>query len=122
MLLRDEDNPPLAITGIRAEGNGYRVNFLAAKDTQFRVYYGSDSAHEPAYDTAAIIQALGERFSSQRSTLGPVVENPDYRSSGKVALLDSPWVFVAAVALMVVALGTVAYRAIRRVYSLPSDE
>ncbi len=77
IVIRNEDNPPLAITGVKARGNVYRAVFLAAAKETYRLGYGSDDAQTPNYDAAAVLAPL--RLEGQRPTelrLGPQIANP----------------------------------------------
>jgi len=47
-VIRNEDSPPLAITGNYAHGNAYRAIFLAAEGKSYRLGYGSDDAEPPS--------------------------------------------------------------------------
>ena len=63
LMIRDADNAPLHITGIRAEGNVYRLCWLSRVEAGTRVYFGSETAGAPTYDTAAVLAFLGRRIS-----------------------------------------------------------
>src|SRR5439155_17699554 len=50
IVIRNEDNPPLNVTGVRAEGSVQRVVFLAQPGKTYRVFYGSETAEAPKYE------------------------------------------------------------------------
>ena len=57
----NEDNPPLTITKITAEGNAYQLKFIADGRAPYRLYYGSTTAETPHYDAAALMAAVDGR-------------------------------------------------------------
>jgi len=126
IVIHNEDNPPLEIAGVAAEGNVYRVVFLALKAEDYRVLYGSELATSPKYEAGVVLAALrNEDFQPVAAKLGPQVENPEFGGEPDLALraLFNNWYFLGGViCLMVVALGWSLFRAGRHLKDLPPDE
>jgi len=123
IVIENADNPPLEITSVQAEGNLYRLVFLAAPGRRYRLDYGSDTAGSPRYDTAAVLASLGPGYQPIEVGLGNQVTNPGYRNgTGLGKLLGSSLVLFLALALMVVVLGWVLFRAGKQVKKLPDAD
>jgi hypothetical protein len=124
IVIDNEDNPPLEVTGIKAKGNVYRVTFLAQKDKSYRVLYGSEDAQSPKYETAAVLAALRKGFQPVEVKLGPQTENKAFAAQPDVTIrkLLGNWYFLGtAIALMVATLGWGLYRAGQRLEKLPDE-
>ncbi|MCY2992518.1 MAG: DUF3999 family protein [Planctomycetota bacterium] len=126
LVIHNEDNPPLEITGVKAEGHVHRVVWLAQKAKVYRVFYGSETAETPKYEAATVLAALrSEEFQPVAAKLGVEAENASFSGEPDVAvrkLLDN-WVFLGGViGLMVIALGWSLFRAGRHLERLPPDE
>jgi hypothetical protein len=107
IVIENEDNPPLEITGVKAEGNVYRVEFLAEAGKDYRVYYGSDEVEPPRYEATAVLATLRKSFPPRAATLGAQVGNAAYGGEPGLTVrkLLSNWVFLgSAICLMVVVL------------------
>ncbi|MDD5676496.1 MAG: hypothetical protein PHW60_00715 [Kiritimatiellae bacterium] len=117
LTIRNADNAPLHITGIRAEGNVYRLCWLTRPDLGMRVYYGSEAAGAPSYDTATVLASLGKGVQGVEGKLLPQQANPVFRSStlGSRRILESKGLFIAAVCLVVALLGWGLFRAGRKI-------
>lgn len=124
IVIENQDNPPLEIAGVEAEGHVYQVLFFAEQDAAYRVAYGSEVAEKPLYDTAALSIALGEGYQPVPAALGPQSPHPEFSQGPPLrftALLNNPIFLTAAIGLMVVVLALLLYRAARRVEEVPSD-
>lgn len=123
VVIENADNPPLEITSVRAEGNVYRLVFLAAEGRRYRLGYGSDTTQTPRYDTAAVLASLGPGYQPIEAGLGNEVQDPGYREgTGLRDLLISPIVLFLALALMIVVLGWVLLRAGKQIKKLPDAD
>lgn len=124
IVIENEDNPPLDIQGVAASGNVYRAVFLAPQASPERVFYGSESARAPKYETAAVLASLRrEDAQPVLAKLGPQLENSGYGPPQFALrrLLDN-WLFLGSViGVMVVVLGWSLYRAGRHASALPSE-
>jgi hypothetical protein len=125
IVIRNDDNPPLSISGVKARGNVYRTVFLAAPAEPYRVYYGSEQVQQPKYDMAAVLLPLRQGGDAVAATIGPQVPNP---AAGPEAseltarrLWNNPLALGGLVVSMVALLGWVLFRATRRISQLPRD-
>ncbi len=124
IVIRNEDNPPLKITGVKARGDVYRAVFLAAPGESYRLEYGSETAPRPSYDAAAVLAPLRAKgIKPVAAKLGPEVADPapeppplDFR-----ALLNNPLLLGAAIVVLVLLLGWALYLAARRIDRLPRE-
>jgi len=117
IVIRNDDNPPLDITGIRAQGNGYRLVFLAAPGKTYRLHYGADELEAPRYDTARVLDTLRTGYQPVEARLGgeiaaaAVSEAPfDF-----ARLLNSKLFLGAVVVLMVIVLTRALFAAGKRI-------
>jgi hypothetical protein len=128
IVIHNEDNPPLRVTGVRAQGNVYRVVFLAAAyrsaaDESYRLAYGSDEAEPPRYDTATVLAPLRPSRAAVEARLGPetaapAAAPPSHRLRDLVnnrLLLGGTAVVVAA------ALAWALFQAAKRINKLPNE-
>jgi hypothetical protein len=122
IVIQNEDNPPLNVTGVRAEGCAQRVVFLAQPAKTYRAFYGSETAGTPKYEAATVLGTLRQGNTPVVAKLGIQSENTDFggEPSNVVRNLFNNWVFLGiALALMVIVLGWSLFRAGRRLESLP---
>lgn len=122
IIIDNRDSPPLAVSGINAEGNVYEALYLAAPDRHDKIVYGAKDAERATYDTAAIQELLSKGFQPSRAELGP--EGP---SAGVPApfkwskLLNNPLLLGGAVTVLIILLGWGLYGAVKRMDKLPGD-
>jgi hypothetical protein len=123
LVIENADNPPLEITGVEAEGTGYRLVFLRTEGRTYRVEYGSDTAERPKYDTAAVLGSLQKGFQPVTVKLGPQVANPGYKTvRGPRNILNSTVFLALAIVVMVLVLAWALFRAGQRIKNLPQQE
>jgi hypothetical protein len=121
--IENADNPPLEITGVAAEGAGYRLVFLRSDGRTYQLEYGSDTAELPAYDTAAVLGSLKRGYHPVSVQLGPQVANPAYHGDRSLqAFFNSPLFLVLAIVAMVLVLAWALFRAGKSIKKLPQDE
>lgn len=124
IVISNEDNRPLEIQGVKAQGNVYRAVFLAQEGKKYRVFYGSESAASPKYEAGAVLATLRQSFQPKAAGLGPQVDNPAYggEPGWRGRKLLNNWFFLGAViCLMVVVLAWGLLRAGRHLESLPKE-
>jgi len=124
IVIHNQDNPPLEITGVKAEGNVYRTVFLAPAGKEYRVFYGSESAEKPSYDMATVLLPLREGYEAVEAELGVQLANPDFGQPPGFALrslLGNKLFLGAMICLMVLALGWGLFRAVRRIDVIPKE-
>lgn len=125
IVIQNADSPPLVIDGVEAEGNIHQAVFMALADEAYRVYYGSEEAKQPSYDTAAVLAALKGGYQAVPAELGPETENADFGVAPDLAigrLLKNEYFFGFVICLVVVVLTWGLYRAGRRIEQLPADD
>jgi len=118
IVINNQDNPPLPITGIRATGNEYALKFLPVKGAAYRVYYGSEHAAPPHYEVAPVLELLRQGFHATDVALGPQSESAAMKVNAGydwVALLNSQFFLGLAITLMVPALAWALFRAAKRI-------
>ncbi len=124
IVVYNEDNPPLDVTGVKAEGNVYRAAFLAEEGKTHRVYYGSESAESPKYEAATVLATLRQSFQPTAVRLGNQVDNAAFGGEPGFTLRNAlnNWIFLGAViCLMVIVLAWGLFRAGRHLENLPKD-
>jgi hypothetical protein len=113
LVIENGDNPPLQITGVKADGATYRLLFFVQPGAALKLYFGGNPDDPaPAYDTVALEAALTRGYEPLAASLGPVVANPDYRgdSAPGWGKLNTKWLLSGALVLMVLVLGAVLVR------------
>lgn len=122
IVIDNRDSPPLAVSGIKAEGNVYEIVYLAAPDRRDQFFYGSDDAQRATYDTAAIEELLRNGFQPAQADLGPAGPiaggPPPVRWS---RLLNDPLLLGGVVVVLVIALGWGLYGAVKRMDKMPGE-
>ena len=124
IVIENQDNPPIAISGVTAEGPQYRVLYLAKPGANYRVVYGSSQAAAPRYDSITVLSAVRENNAVVIATLGPQLSNSSFSGEpvGRFGALLNNWYFLgAAIGLMVAVLAWGLFRAGRRLESLPEE-
>ena len=123
IMIRNEDNPPLKITGVKTRGNVYRAVFLAAENETYHLYYGSDQAKPPKYEAMAVLAPLRQGHAVNEVRLGEEISNPTVGKPGfTVYGLFNNKVFLGVVIVALVAgLGWALFLATQRINTLPKE-
>ena len=115
LVIDNRDSPPLAITGVKAEGNVYEVVFLSAANTAHQLVYGDTEATVPNYDTATIQAVLTESYRPEVVKLGGEEKLagavPGFKWS---AVINDARVMTVVIGALVVVLGWGLYGAVKR--------
>ncbi len=121
LVIQNEDNPPLDITGVRAEGSIYRLVFLGKPSAEYRVFYGSSTAKSPSYEARTLFASLDHDYQPLVAKLGSQAENPRFhREAFAIRGLLNNWIFLGSViGLMVIVLGWSLFRAARHLEEEP---
>jgi hypothetical protein len=117
LIIRDEDNAPIAIESISGEGRIYQVVFLAKPSTEFQVYYGSAKAESPHYDIATVLAPIRHTYKPVLASLGPESANPAYdvkEDKPRSRLLENKLFLAAAIAAMVAILAWALFSTSRK--------
>lgn len=110
LKIRNADNPPLEITGVKLQGNVYEVVFLARPGGVYSLYYGREASDRPRYDQTAIKRLLDKGFTPHPGQLKTHQKNPTYSPSTR-SLLNSKIFFITVIAVMVAGLALALYSA-----------
>jgi hypothetical protein len=126
IVIDNRGSPPLAVTGVEAEGNAYQAVFLATVPQQsYELVYGSEIAERPDYDTAAISASLAEGYQPTLVGLGKQVDRPGAGDPEAISLsqiVNNPFLLGGIAVLLVAALAWGLYRAGHRLDSLSQDD
>ncbi len=116
LVIDNQDNPPLDITGTEAFGPVWQAVTLAAPGQQARLYYGAAQSTPARYDTAAIERVLANGFDPVSFSLGEPADNPHYRKPGRslTGLIGSRSFFIGAVVIMIAVMAAALVKATRR--------
>jgi hypothetical protein len=124
LIVQNDDNQPLAITGVVAKGPSYEAVFLAQRGEVYTLEYGGDLA-APRYDTAALAASIAAGYDAVAAELGaptPVAAPPPPVEPALAAALNDPRLLGGIITLLVIVLGVGLYRATRRLDSFPGDD
>ena len=84
LLIRNQDSPPLAITGVRVERRPVNLVFMARSPGNFHLLTGNSRCAAPRYDLAALSADLKNiAFTPVKMT--PLADNPDFHMSEALA-------------------------------------
>lgn len=122
IVIDNDDNPPLEITGVKAEGNVYRATFLAEAGKSYRVYYGSEVAEAPKYEAATVLATLRQSFQPRPVSLGSQIDNAAFGGEPGLTVRKAlnNWVFLGSmICLMVIVLAWGLFRAGKQIDHLP---
>ena len=114
ITIANEDNQPLTVTGITAEGNCYCAKFLVSGEEHYRVLYGSETAPPPKYDTATVLTSMQQKYQTIDAALGEETGNPVFDRTADFAfggLLEHKFVLGGVILVMVVILGWILFGA-----------
>jgi hypothetical protein len=112
VLVRNGDDPPLKITGVKLEQRERRIYFDADAGAHPAMYYGDEKLDAPVYDYAKLFQ---RNALADEAQLGPEQANAAYKGRPD----DRPWseqhpaaLWIAIVAAVLV-LGAIAIRSLK---------
>ncbi|WGS87078.1 DUF3999 family protein [Methylomonas sp. UP202] len=120
LVIHNQDNPPLQITALTGLGKRYRLLFIAAPNTAYRLTYGSQGLAKARYDTAAIDALLLRGVEPTPVGLGAAVATGQAAAENSLtSLINSREFLLGVIALMVPVLAWSLYRAGKRIGNLP---
>ncbi|MCA9552831.1 MAG: DUF2339 domain-containing protein [Myxococcales bacterium] len=118
VTVRDEDNPPLKITGAVGSWRRKELVFRTEAEGPVTVYVGQENDDLPRFDLQDILRRRVGRAELQEARLGPLTANPRYGKPGPERTLPLTeqyrGVIGIAVAVLVLGLGLWAVRLLRR--------
>jgi hypothetical protein len=124
IVIHNEDNPPLEVTGMKARGSAYRAIFLAAENETYRLGYGSEEAESPRYDAAVVLaplrqgQSLSVATLSKETTIAAAARSPMLAARN---IINNAAFLTCVVLVLVLVLGWALFWAVRRINDLPKD-
>lgn len=118
VIVRDRDDPALAVTGIAVEGRPRYIFFPFEQGRRYRLFYGNPDARPGRYDYRKVFAHVARRQAVE-ARLGPVRRNTRFIATREARppdpwLVRNQWVLYAATAAVVAALVLIALRALRR--------
>lgn len=120
LVIHNQDNPPLQIAGLTGLGRHYRLLFIAAPNTAYRLTYGTAGLAPARYDTAAIGELLRQGIVPTPAGLGAAVATGQQGTDNTVRdFLNSRGFLLGVIALVVPVLAWSLYRAGKRLGNLP---
>lgn len=117
LVIRNADNPPLEITGIRLHGPVYRLLWIAEPGAVYRLACGHDRLDTPAYDLFAIRTAQEKGLEPDLWKLAGAPEPPGASGTERFSLgafVARPVVFGTLLALAALALLGLLARALKK--------
>ena len=123
VIIHNEDNPPLNLGGVKAEGNLHRAVFLSQPEKSYRVFYGSDTLEQPNYEAAKVLATLRKTNATVGVPIGPQQTNVDFlEAPGKPSGILNNWIFFGgAITAMVAVLAWSLFSAGKRLESIPKE-
>jgi hypothetical protein len=124
ILIENQDNSALAVTGVKPVGNDYQTIFMADPSKTYSLSYSStESITSPVYDTAAIRTVLANNVEPIAATIGPAIEAALKPESVKPRdVLNNPLLLGCVIVLLVGLLAWALFRAGQRIDQLPPSE
>ncbi len=108
LIINNQDNPPLQISELEAMGNVYEILYLNKAENQYRLFYGSETAEEPHYDFAKVLDSMRETMQTSPVSLSMEIKNPEYNAGAGwkgFQILENKWFLILITAALVVGLG-----------------
>ncbi len=122
IVIRDQDNPPLAINAVAGIGNGYGLLFLPQQGMAYSLRYGAEQARPARYDTAPIRELQRRGYESTLVQLGAeTAAAPVDKTLDWAGLLNSKPFLIAVAVLMVAVLAWSLVHVGRRIENLPKE-
>lgn len=110
IIIENENNTPLTISGVTVSGVPRKITFSADPEAKYMLYFGNPRIESPLYDIAQVFSYI-DRNSFLPVSLGPIIENPDYKPGSDLPMTERhPWIIWAAIALMILMLGGIIIR------------
>ncbi|MCX5685378.1 MAG: DUF3999 family protein, partial [Planctomycetota bacterium] len=118
LKIANGDDPPLPISSVAVQGRPRYVYFPFEAGKQYRLFYGNPEARAPRYEYAAVFEKVNRRAAVE-TRLGEPRQNPRFIAT-RAAEPPSPWlernqwVLYAALGVVVIALGLIALKALKK--------
>jgi len=115
IVVQNQDNPPLRVSGVSARGNLYHLLFLAGAGGEYALAYGNEAAEKPQYDAGALLASLRQGYAPRSALAGEPSLNQSYRGRGGLDFLNSPVFFIIAAGFFVIILSAALIRARKQI-------
>ncbi|MBN2223629.1 MAG: DUF3999 family protein [Deltaproteobacteria bacterium] len=110
LIIEDENNTPLTISGVTVSGVPQKITFSANPGKEYVLYLGNPRIESPLYDIVQVFSYI-DRNSFLPVSLGPIIENPDYKPGSDLPMTERyPFILWGAIALMILILGGIIIR------------
>lgn len=113
MTVHNQDNPPLAFTGLRARYNAYEALFFPKAGAGYNVYFGGSDIPAPRYDVATVLSGIAAGSATPWG-LGPAQANPLFKKQ-RPPFLSGKTLLTTALILMIVILVPVIIKLARKI-------
>jgi len=117
LTVHNQDNPPIALTGVTATGRVYEVLFLPEPAGKYSVVYGGRETTVPSYDVASLLRNASA-LDTIACTPGPQIPNPLYKPGFTPGGMKPKVIFAVGVGLMILCLLWLIAKGARSVDSL----
>jgi len=114
LTIKNEDNPVLDITDVKAEGEVYAAFLLHEPNSVYRLFYGGPRIPPPKYDIADVLGSVADA-DTDTFALSPEEENASYSKEEPPRPIGNKTIFILALIAMVITLGWLVTRAVRDV-------
>ncbi len=116
LVIANNDNPPLEISGVDTVGPVWQAVFIAEPGRRVRLYDGAALERPAVQDTVPIERILANGYEPLTVTAGPASDNPLHHPPGYSwsAFFGSRLFFLVAVIIMVGALGMALFKGSRQ--------
>jgi Protein of unknown function (DUF3999) len=121
LIILNQDNQPLNVTGVLFSGYTRAVAFLAEPQSAYRLFYGNEKAGYSLYDLAQIYRNFkADEFMS--GALGEEHLNGEYVPPVIPLSERKPWILGVMLGIVAVLLGLVIFRVVKKTASLPNTQ
>jgi hypothetical protein len=117
ITLRNGDNPPLKVAGVKRFGPLHEVLVLAAQGQSLKLTYGAPVENPPTLDTAALDQAIASLQPTELATLSEPISTtmPLAASPPRAQWWKSPILWGLVIASLTLILGYTLYQAAQQI-------
>jgi len=120
LVIANQDNSALTITGIRLRENLYEGLFFPKVGRLYRVFMGGRDLRVPSYDVATVLQAVPAGANDVWS-LDAKTTNPAFKTGFSASWVSGKKLFIIAVLVMVAVLAWVIARSVGKIDRLERE-
>jgi len=122
IIVQNQDNPPLHVSGVSARGNLYHLLFLAGAGEEYSLAYGNNAAMKPQYDAGAILGSLRSGYTPRVAAAGQPSLNKTHRMRGGWAFFNGTVFFGIVVGFFIITLAAALFRAGKKINSSTTNK